>query len=428
MIAIDATVQSEFESILGSIVGSQNIRSSEELLLPRSWKAGGIVLPGCVEELSAVTVAAEKLQVALIPVGGANQLNTGYPPDSDRPYCLVGTSRLNRVLDYQPDDLTITCEAGVTPAQAEQTLRQHNQMLALDGALPDTSTLGGMVAAATAGCRRRAYGTPRDALIGMRAVMTGGVDVKGGGKVVKNVAGYDVCKLFTGSWGSLGVLTELTFKVRPLPEVSCRLSWKTPDIASAVNAGFKLHLAGVSPTMVQATTDLEGSCALTVGFEGTAKRVEWQTSEAARRLSDEGIRSPGTLLTDVQYANLNNWPATIATDAQASFRASCLPAELSAIVSRIAAIPTSNILADCAVGSLHCSFSTADCSTVAALSAIMPLHSNCVWTRLDIDDDCADSIPRWGNMREERHLQAAIKSSLDPLNTFSPGRFPGPGR
>ena len=156
---------------------------------------------------------------------------------------LLSTLRLNRVLDYQPDDLTITCEAGVTPAHVEHILRQHGQTLALDGPMPQNSTLGGMAAAATAnaGIRRLAYGTPRDALIGMRAVMTGGIEVKGGGKVVKNVAGYDVCKLFTGSWGSIGVLTELTFKVSCLlPETRRRFRLAvSPDAAAAVSVGIQ---------------------------------------------------------------------------------------------------------------------------------------------------------------------------------------------
>lgn len=420
---ISESLHREFESI----VGAKFVRSTDCLALPRSWTTPPDleVSPGTVSEVIAAVAAAEAAAAAMIPTGGATQLGTGYPPAFDRPQVLLSTRRLNSILDHQPDDLTITCEAGVTVAQAEQALKQHNQTLALDGPLPDAATLGGMVAAATAGHRRIAYGTPRDTLIGMRAVMTGGIAVHGGGKVVKNVAGYDVCKLFTGSWGSLGVLTEVTFKVRPLPEVTRRLAWLASDTALALRTGFKLHLARLAPTAILSTSDFDGSPALIICLEGAAERVEWQAAEASRKVAEEGLAGSIIDISHEQWTDLNNWSATTSAISNAAARIACLPADLADVADVLSGIPGAFIFADCAVGTVHLSLCDANCEALARVRSALPKNANCVWTVLDLTGDCASTTPRWGDLREERLLQSGIKAALDPLDTFSPGRFQG---
>jgi glycolate oxidase FAD binding subunit len=407
------------------IVGQDFVKSTDDLNLPKTWKIRPEieVSPGSVEEVIAIVIAAEKAGTAIIPIGGSQQLETCYPPD--RPTIFLSMRRMNRVLDHQPDDLTITCEAGVTVAQVEETLRLHGQTLALDGPLPAQSTLGGMVAAATAGVRRLAYGTPRDSLIGMRAVMSGGVEIKGGGKVVKNVAGYDVCKLFTGSWGSVGILTELSFKVRPLPEAKLMLAWKTSDITSTVQTGLILHHARLTPTTIMAATNLMGCPALIVGVEGAAGRVAWQGEEFSRKVAEAGIDSHAVELTAAQVAYLNDWPAIVSGKSNVAARVACLPSELAEVISRISALPNCHILADCAVGTFHCTFENFDCISLEAFRGFLPARSNCVWTQLDLEGDYGTRNSSWVEAREDRLLQTGMKRAVDPLGTFSPGRFPG---
>src|SRR5205085_10716071 len=134
----------------------------------------------------------------------------------------------------------------------------RRQFVPLDAPLPERATLGGLVSTNAAGLWRPTYGTPRDLLIGLRVVMTRGESIKGGGRVVKNVAGYDVCKLFTGAWGTLGVLTELSFKVRPLPETVRTLAWEAPDLVTAAHIGLSLHHTRLAATFLLATNEREG--------------------------------------------------------------------------------------------------------------------------------------------------------------------------
>ena len=280
---------------LNTLVGADNVTSGEEriarALLPASWphRPLCVVQPGTQDEVTAVVKAAEAHNAAILPCGSGSQLITGYPVSEDRPYLLLHSARLNRILDYQPDDMTVTCQPGVSLDVLQQALSAHRQFLPLDTPLPDRATLGGLVSTNTTGFGRPTFGAPRDLLIGMKAVMTGGTVVKGGGRVVKNVAGYDVCKLFTGAWGTIGFLTELTFKVRPLHEFERVLSWKTPNISTAAMLGLKLHHSGLSPTYLLATNEPEGQTAFVVGLQGTAARVRWQEEEFMRRIREAGL-------------------------------------------------------------------------------------------------------------------------------------------
>src|SRR5207247_3149711 len=148
--------------------------------------------------------------------GGATRMALGAPPAVYR--LAVPLQRLNQLVDYQPDDMTVTVQAAITLGSLAKRLSERGQFLPLDPPVPQRATPGGTVAAAASGPLRAAYGTPRDWLIGARVIDGEGQEVRPGGRVVKNVAGYDLCKLYTGSLGTLGVLAELTFKVMPRPE------------------------------------------------------------------------------------------------------------------------------------------------------------------------------------------------------------------
>ena len=137
-----------------------------------------------------------------------------------RPGVAIDTRSLGRVIDYPHADMTITVEAGITAAALRAVLAEQNQRLLIDVPQADRATLGGVFATNTSGPRRFGLGRPRDQIIGVSFVTSEGVVVKGGGRVVKNVAGYDFPKLLTGSMGTLGIITQMTLKVRPMPEAS----------------------------------------------------------------------------------------------------------------------------------------------------------------------------------------------------------------
>jgi len=419
-----------FMAALEAAVGRENVRAGAALppeVVKADWegKALATVAPGSAAEVAGVVRAAEEAGAALIPFGGGTQLHTGYPPRPDRPFLLLPTARMSRLLDYQPDDMTVTCEPGMTLVALDKVLADRRQFLPLDPPLPDKATLGGIVSTNTTGFWRPAYGSPRDLLIGLRAVLTGGEEVKGGGKVVKNVAGYDVCKLFTGAWGTLGVLTELTFKVRPLPETERVLAWETPDLVTAATLGLKMHAARLAATYVLATNEPEGRPHLALGLQGTAARVEWQVLQFTRMAVENGISAPVVELTPDQIRDLRDRQARLAPDTSIAGRIACLPTDLPDLVRALEAQPYCLLTAHCATGTISLAATIRVPSLVPKVRAMLPPNANLVWTRLDKEIAGSEDADRWGARQEEFFLQEALKRALDPKGTFSPGRFLG---
>src|SRR5687767_1191119 len=139
---------------------------------------------------------------------------------------------MREVLEYTPEDMTVSVEAGITLAQLQARLAEHNQWLPIDPPGANTLTIGALLAANKSGPRRFGYGTIREHLLGIKVVLADGRVIKAGGKVVKNVAGYDLCKLFVGSQGTLGVIAEATFKVLPRPESELVLNRSSSSLVS----------------------------------------------------------------------------------------------------------------------------------------------------------------------------------------------------
>ncbi|MCS6842196.1 MAG: FAD-binding oxidoreductase, partial [Roseiflexus sp.] len=177
-----------------------------------------VVAPATLGELQTVMRVAAEQRAALVPWGGGTQQWIGAPPA--RLDLVVRTTRLDRVLAHTPDDLTISVEAGMTLGALRAHLKRHGQMLALDPPLPDRATIGGLIATAADGPRRLGYGTLRDVLIGIAVVEVGGRLSRGGGMVVKNVSGFDMMKLYLGSFGTLAVIASANFKLLPLPRAA----------------------------------------------------------------------------------------------------------------------------------------------------------------------------------------------------------------
>lgn len=193
---------------------------------------------------------------------------------------LLHFDRLNQVIDYPFDDMTITVQAGITCANLNQVLAEHNQQLPID-AHEATTTVGEVVASNLFGPRVCGYGTIRDYLIGIQAVDGAGRIFKAGGKVVKNVAGYDLCRLMIGSHGRLGMITECTFKLNPLPASSSaiRISFQSQaEFAAALQA---LNSSNARPTFVDIHSTVSGKAYadLVVGIEGSASSCQWQLDQ-----------------------------------------------------------------------------------------------------------------------------------------------------
>ncbi|MFZ0676951.1 FAD-binding oxidoreductase [Candidatus Binatus sp.] len=200
---------------LESIVGSDHVRAPTSI---EARAANTIVEPASVEEICDLVRMCEADRVALAPIGAARSL-AGIRRS---PVALgISMKRLSRVVAHKPHDMTVVAEPGITVGALNDAMAPAGQWLPVDPCNPRITTLGSLIAAAHSGPLRLSEGTSRDLLIGVRFVGHGGKLIHGGGRVVKNVAGYDLMKLMGGSFGTLGILTELTFKVRPIPPEYC---------------------------------------------------------------------------------------------------------------------------------------------------------------------------------------------------------------
>lgn len=191
---------------LSAITGTEHVHPSETAVT---------VSPADTQQVSEILRYANENGITVTPTGGNTKQSWDGPSATD---LRLDLTRLNRVLEHPWQDLTCTVEAGCTWQKLRQTLARHGQFVALDPLWPEQATVGGILATNDSGALRHRYGSLRDLVIGMTLVLADGTVARSGGKVVKNVAGYDLCKLITGSFGTLAVITEATFRLHPLPQ------------------------------------------------------------------------------------------------------------------------------------------------------------------------------------------------------------------
>lgn len=289
-----------------------------------SWEAGWeswpVVRPSSVPEAGEMIRAARSRSEGIFPRGGGTQIELGYPPG--RRGTFVETTAWQQVVDYPSRDLTITVQAGISVAELQAVLAQEGQWLPVDVPLLQKATVGGVLAANTSGPRRYGYGTWRDYVIGIRFLSDDGVEVKGGGRVVKNVAGYDLMKLQIGALGTLGLITQVTLKVRPRPEgcMAGVFGCSEEQLGPMLDA---LHASATRPVAVEALNgptweamDLprERPAApwlIVVGYEEKAVTVRWQWQKVQEELRWAGLPATGVEVKDPAglWQRITDWPS-----------------------------------------------------------------------------------------------------------------------
>ena len=193
-----------------------------------------VVFPGDLSQFTETMAILEEEGISVVPRGEGTKLDMGSP--LSKVEVVLSMARLDRILEYEPADLTVTVEAGIKLSDLQKTLAEQGQFLPLDPPYSATTTIGGTLATNASGPRRLLYGTARDIVLGTKVVRSDGTVVKAGGKVVKNVAGYDMSKLYLGSLGTLGLIAEISLKLRPIPprRVTLAVSFETISDAAYV--------------------------------------------------------------------------------------------------------------------------------------------------------------------------------------------------
>jgi glycolate oxidase FAD binding subunit len=427
---------------LRAIVGSGHVLTGVDLspyvIEGRTPEAA--VFPGTADEVAAVVAHAAEAIVPVVPWGGGSAIGVGVPPA--RAGIVLVLTRLGALVEHEPGDLTATAQAGITVAALQATLGARGQWLSLDPPDAERATLGGVLAANASGPRRHLYGTARDVLIGVTVVTADGALVHGGGKVVKNVAGYDLPKLFIGSFGTLGVIVEATVKLRPLPDEERLVAVRFERLDDAGAALRALLASDLIPTAVDlldavssAALGLPASPAtLAIGFDGLGEQVDWQIAALADVVVPCGGAKP-TPLPPATWSRL----ASAARDAfetpAAIMTLSVLPGGVVDTIERGAEIARKRGLASawCAhagvghvTATLRAESSRQEPAAVAAVLEEWRAaahagggHASVTWAPLPVKS----ALPVWDDAGPAGRLMQRIKAQLDPNNVLNPGRF-----
>jgi len=374
--------------------------------------------PATVAELSAIVKAARAAGHAVYPVGGRTMTAFGLPPT--KPGVAVDLTRLNQVIDYPARDMTVTVQAGIRVAELQAVLATENQELPVDVPLPDRATLGGSIAVNASGPRRFGLGTLRDYVIGITLMNDEGEEFKAGGRVVKNVAGYDIMKLATGSLGTLGIITQVTLKVKPKAGASEWVAFPClNNDLPPLFTDFVTHTRTRPAAAVYMSRDPERT--IFVCFEDNPAAVAWQIAQ----LREELPRVPTDRLTvltpeegESRRAALRDFP--LSESHPITFKANFVPTAAAQFVRRYHAPGPVQALIGSGVVYGH----LPGVEAIPALTeAIDKLGGNVVLFRCPRE---AKTLARvWGRPTGDLDLMRAVKKALDPQNIFNPGRFVG---
>lgn len=381
-----------------------------------------IIEPGTADELACALKTAIAAGLHVIPRGGNTKSDWGNPPrNSD---LIISTHRLNRVIEHAWADMTATVEAGCTFQQLQQTLAQHGQRLALDPLWPDRATIGGILATNDSGALRIRFGSLRDLIIGITLALPDGTLAKSGGKVVKNVAGYDLPKLATGSLGTLGIITQAIFRVHPIPRESRSLTFSVPDSAAMNALLLGILDSKLVPTGLQLRAGSSSPTQIDLRFEGTATGCDAQCQQVLRTpaMKPESAKDAWSATTTLWAALPNSVICKFST----------LPSDLASLLEKIKQLTElshlSWSLVAQAIGVGFLRFETTDTPTLLSLlqnlrTALETRGGSLCLLRASLE--AKKEMDAWGSPGDALQLTRSLKHQFDPTGLLNPGRFIG---
>ena len=396
--------------------------------------------PSAVNELGTFVRSMFEQNLAVSPVGGRTMPDIGLAPTKKTQ--LVSIVRLDQVIDYPARDMTITVQAGITIWSLRKILAAENQRLPVDVPIPDRATLGGALATNASGPRRYGFGTLRDYLIGVSFINYEGHEVKAGGRVVKNVAGYDVCKLMIGSLGTLGIITQATLKVKPCPEEAAFLltGCSGEELESLLQ---KVHESRTRPVcfellnrkaadLVASQTGVQFSdhpYTAIIGFEDNRASVRWQVEQLANEL---GEKSPTEIIWKQNPKSELLWNSLadlqVGHECLFTIKANVLSCQVASICRGLTELPEKpSLQAHAGNGILFCHFGPGP-SLERTKEIVNQLQDQAIVAQgnaiiLTCPAEWKSELPIWGIPRGDAWLMRKIKQQFDPKGIFNPGKF-----
>src|SRR5215471_11732090 len=397
-----------------------------------------VIAPGSAGEAREVIKVAAAEGLAIVPAGAATFLDSGNV--LDRAYLILTARRMTKLISHEPADLVATAEAGLTLREFQQQLGEGGQWLPIDPPDDGSATLGGVVATGLAGPQQMGLGPLRTFVIGLRAILADGSAIKAGGRVVKNVAGYDLCKLFTGSHGTLGLITEITFKLRPLP-IEQRTVVATGPTASLVSMAqllahesFPVAVELLSASLARQTRlDVKDrEAALMIRFAGSSQAVVVETANALKKMREASIVCATHDEDEDVWRSLSQ--AATAKGNDLSWRAKVHPADLRPFLEEVVALEGD----EASHVGLQWQAGAGD-GRVRVMARTPAYHQEAVRVlerlrqraenlggSLVIEKapvEIKHEIDSWGGFGSASELMKRVKTQLDPGNLLSPGRL-----
>ena len=396
--------------------------------------------PTIVLEPTDVPMLADMLRwanaerLAVVPRGAGTKLAWGRTPA--RVDAVLSTVRLHAPIEHVAGDLTATVSAGTSLAELNAVLGREGQWLPLDPRLADRATIGGVVATNDSGPRRLKHGTPRDLIIGVEMALADGRTAKAGGRVVKNVAGYDLARLLCGSFGSLAVITRATFKLAPLPRGSRTVVAADREARPLADLALAFVSSALTPTAIELQSHTPR---LLVRFETTDAAANQQAS-AAQHLCGSRRVEASIVSGDAEAGLWRDYQRDLAGDPGergALVRIAVLPTQVPDMIGHVARVALQHTL-ECrvagraALGVLYVRIGGAEKSRPApesAAAAVDAFRKN-AWARggsavvVSADPAVAALIDPWGDVGDALPVMRAVKARFDPNAILVPGRVP----
>ncbi len=415
-------VMPALEENLRAIVGPQYLRATLEADAVAGVRPRLVVEPATEQELASVLRLANDAGLSVIPRGGGTKL--GWGNLSARADLILSTSRLKKIIEHPWADLTVSVEAGCTIQHLQDTLAQHGQRLALDALWPGRSTIGGVLSANDNGALRLRFGALRELIIGVTLALSDGTLASSGGKVVKNVAGYDLQKLATGAFGTLGVITRAVFRVHPLPRISRTFSASTKTFEEAQGVLNAVQDSKLAHAALQVRAGNDALPFVDALFEGTEAGVAAQDARLKKLLAPHSlVDSPSS----VWNARQDLWNDS---DSASIAKLSVLPAEIAQALKNIQRLGTQHQSRwQATIEAFGIGWLRLDGSPENLTSLLQELR-----THLETKSGSLILLHRpsalppfdaWGSAGDALPLMRAVKRQLDPKNTLNPGRFVG---
>ncbi len=400
-----------------------------------------IVSPATQDELRDIVHDSFESTRPLYPIGGSTSLDFGLPAKAEGRG--LSLAKLNRVVDYPARDMTVTIEAGMTMNTLAELLAKERQRLPVDVPLAESATIGGVIATNWNGPRRYGESSLRDFVIGISAVDGRGLSFKGGGRVVKNVAGYDFCKLLTGSLGTLGVITQVTLRLKPIPEQSALMACSLPDVAAAVKLLAALITSQVTPAAIEllagpqwqdtpSLADLgqrsPSALYLVVGLEGTGLEVEYMLRQLAAEWRELGVEGPlvvgeGAALWHrlIEFSQAGESPLTL--------KASVVPSGVTPMIEAARRVDSEcSIQAHAGNGTVLIKLSKFPVGGLsrALVGNLQPVAAAHHGQLIVLSNPSGAEMTHqsvWGATDSPLALMREVKRRFDPANILNPGRF-----